>query len=212
MLQTFDVPAETGTVVVMTKWPKPGSVKTRLAASIGSERAARVQEIMLRETVARLFSSTRAIRLAVTPDDALGEARRVFPSTRPTGQGAGDLGQRIDRAIRSALAYAHAVVVVGADSPDIPLSIVEEAFERLERVDLVLGPAADGGVYLIGMTQPHDGLFRDVAWGTPSVFGSLEANAARLTLATAILSPWRDVDTLGDLLAWQARDALVRPQ
>jgi len=96
--------------------------------------------------------------------------------------------------------YRH-VFLVGTDVPSLPLTHYRDAVQSLTRHDLILGPAKDGGYYLIGMTAPHPELFADIPWSTDQVMGLTQQKAAAAGLKTALLPAWSDVDTLDDLHA-----------
>ena len=127
-------------------------------------------------------------------------------SYRP--QGNGDLGCRMETALADAFGQGHeSVVIIGSDIPDITSDIVQEAFEKLQTTDLVLGPAADGGYYLIGlnmsaMQQSHGQLFENIAWGTEKVLSQTLENATRIGLSHALLVTLKDVDRPDDLVVW----------
>jgi rSAM/selenodomain-associated transferase 1 len=186
---------------VFAKWPRPGLVKTRLAAVLGADRAAQIADAFLRDTLDRLGEVNRAIRrvIAFAPD----EARTDFAylaggqfDLRP--QGEGDLGIRMKRLLSAELAAgADAVAIIGTDSPTLPVSLVEAAFRELEQADVVLGPAMDGGYYLLGCARRVPPIFDGIAWGTSRV---LIDTMARLPAGfrLALLPPWYDVDTPDD--------------
>ena len=100
------------------------------------------------------------------------------------------------------------VVIVGTDTPSLPLERYQQALTALDSHDLVLGPALDGGYYLIGLKQPQPELFTGIAWSTDRVLAATQEKAARLGLKTALLPLWRDVDTVEDLKALIAAAAL----
>ena len=107
----------------------------------------------------------------------------------------GSLGDRL------AAAFAHLLrvpgdraVIIGSDSPDLPLPYLKRAFQALKHRDVVLGPAVDGGYYLIGLRRTAPALFREVAWGTPTVFEQTLATIEREHLTLALAPPWYDVD------------------
>ena len=93
------------------------------------------------------------------------------------------------------------VLIIGTDAPTLPLDHVKQALTRLEQHDLVLGPALDGGYYLIGLKRPIQALFHDIPWSTDQVLKRTQEQAAKAGLTVALLEPWRDVDTLDDLQA-----------
>ncbi len=115
-------------------------------------------------------------------------------------QGPGDLGRKMLRAFRGAFREgSEMAALVGSDLPGLGLRIVEEAFGFLRRADLVLGPARDGGYYLVGMKAPCPGLFEGIPWGTALVLEETLARAQRLGLGVELLEPLADVDRPEDL-------------
>lgn len=118
-------------------------------------------------------------------------------------QGEGDLGDRMAQSVAAAFAAgARCVVVIGTDCPEVGAELLHQAFVALEQHDLVLGPATDGGYYLIGLRQPFPELFRQVAWGTEVVLSQTVAIAQALALTVAYLPPLTDVDRPDDLPIW----------
>ncbi len=192
-------------LAVMAKWPSPGEVKTRLAETIGGAEAARVQLDMLRETVRLQLGRGFFDCIAGSPDEALERFRQAFPSARVIAQGGGDLGARMESVAARLLECRRAVIILGADSPDLPVEYVDEGLERLGQADAVLGPCIDGGFYLIGLKAVHAKLFEGVEWGGPGVLKQVLTNATALGLETALLPRWQDIDTIADLVEWQAR-------
>ena len=123
----------------------------------------------------------------------LGEDVTLMP------QVAGDLGHRMRCALDAALEVASEACVVGTDVPDLTAGLVEEAFEGLSNADLVIGPAEDGGYYLLALKRPIPELFEGVPWSTAEVLSRTLAAARRLGLEARTLETLRDVDTLDDL-------------
>lgn len=121
-------------------------------------------------------------------------------------QGAGDLGRRMERMLVSARTRDAAGVIIGADSPDLPVAYVEKAFDLLEEPGLVLGPSADGGYYLVGCRGDVPSIFDlGPAWGGPRVF-ALTIEAVRdLAVAHHLLPEWEDVDDFEGLRRLSAR-------
>ena len=95
------------------------------------------------------------------------------------------------------------VVLIGSDCPEITAPVLSSAFSLLTAHDLVLGPARDGGYYLIGLTAPYPELFQDMPWGTDAVLAQTQIRAARLGLRTALLEPLTDIDRPEDLPVWE---------
>jgi rSAM/selenodomain-associated transferase 1 len=186
---------------IFAKQPTPGQVKTRLAAATSPEFAAQVADAMLRDTLDRLAAMDAERWLVFTPNDAaptIGEYAAGRYELTP--QGDGDLGQRLRRFLEEHMrSGTERIVVVGADSPTLPVDFVVNAFSKLQCAEVVLGPANDGGYYLIGCTRSVPAAFDGIAWGGSTV---LTESIARLDTATrlALLPPWYDVDTFED---WQ---------
>jgi rSAM/selenodomain-associated transferase 1 len=180
---------------LFAKWPAPGAVKTRLTSD--SDRAARIARAFLLDTIASLAGLPARRVLAFAPADA-GPAFAALAGGRfdLVPQGDGDLGRRMADFIEGRLAEgAERIVLVGADSPTLPAVHVERAFAELNAADVVLGPATDGGYYLVGIARRLPPIFDGVPWGTAAV---LEATVARLVNPSwrlALLPPWYDVDT-----------------
>jgi len=186
-------------LVVMAKHPARGRVKTRLAASLGARAACSLYRAFVLDLAARLralpYHVTWAYWPATAPFAALVRGARCRP------QEGNDLGERIVRAVAAELAEGPGpVLVIGADAPHVPAGSLAEAAEALaEGAELVLGPAADGGYYLIGLRAPAPGLFTGIAWGGAGVLAATLARAARLGLRTHLLPPTFDVDDAADL-------------
>jgi rSAM/selenodomain-associated transferase 1 len=155
----------------------------------------------VRDLVRRFGAPRFAVRWAVAPPDEGFATRFGLPAIACFPQSGADLGARMQAAFRAALDRAPATgrcVLIGSDMPQLRIELVEEAFARLADVDLVLGPAEDGGYYLIAMREPHD-VFRNVAWSSPTVLDDTLAQARELGLAVALLEPGFDVDEPSDL-------------
>jgi uncharacterized protein len=193
---------------VLAKQPLPGLVKTRLAAETSPQWAARVAAAFLTDSLDRLASIDAHRVLAYAPPEA-----ESFFSQLARGRFAlmpqveGDLGQRMaaffDQQFQTGPTK---MVLLGIDSPTLPLSYVEEAFEKLDRADLVLGPATDGGYYLVGcsggrisnLSSPLPPIFENVTWGRPNVLKTTVARLQDSSWKLELLPSWYDVDTLND--------------
>jgi len=215
-------------LVVMARWPAPGRCKSRLAAGTGARRAAAIQAQLTAHTLAAAQQS-RNLRSSAghlpPPDlvlavDGLGNRaaqrwRATFPGTRVRRQGRGSLAVRLQRQLGHARREgARVVVVVGSDLPTLQASDLLAAFEALERVPLVLGPAHDGGYWLIGLAGdaaaangPAIRLFCGVdgaiAWGSERVLAQTLAAAAAAGLPWQLLREHGDLDRPEDLQTWQ---------
>jgi rSAM/selenodomain-associated transferase 1 len=200
------------TLGLFAKRPAPGQVKTRLAAATSAEWAARVAEAFLLDLLEALASFDARKVLAFAPPSERGY---FVPVTQGrfelTPQHDGDLGQRMAHFFAEQFAqHAERVVLVGTDAPTLPVPCIEQAFEELKRADVVLGPATDGGYYLIGCARCVPPIFDGIAWSSPSVLAETIAAIAAARLRLALLSPWYDVDTLEDWRMLQGHLAALR--
>jgi rSAM/selenodomain-associated transferase 1 len=191
-------------VALFAKPPRPGAVKTRLSPSLPATEAALLFQAFLSDAAARVRAQPRARRILYLAEGlAEGEAddwASGFDEVRL--QAGADLGERMARAFDEMLpAPGNRAVVIGADSPDLPADTLPRAAEALDRCDLVLGPARDGGYYLVGLSRRAPELFRGVTWGGAEVFAESMEHARRLGLHAETLPPWWDVDEPADLVA-----------
>src|SRR4029453_17512182 len=192
-------------VVVMAKYPSPGTVKTRLSAQIGATTACRLYAAFVGDLAERLTRAGLPVCWAVWPPDAL-FATLVPPGQRCIPQVAGDLGQRMEAAMRACRdVLPLPVIVLGADAPHLePARLTEAAAALAGGADVVLGPATDGGYYLIGQTEPSPALFRDIAWGSSEVLDATLTRAHAAGLRVHLLAPTFDVDDADGLAALRA--------
>lgn len=209
------VPTASRRVIVMLKYPRPGAVKTRLVPALGEHRACALHRALVAHTLAttadfsarNAFPVTIEARLAGAPDEPAARAW-LGPAVVLRDQGDGDLGRRMERAVAAAFAEgAESVVVIGGDCPQLTADHLSTAFAALAAADVVLGPAADGGYYLIGLRRSLPALFHGIAWGGPEVFAQTLAAARALDIEPALLTTLRDVDLPEDLAVWAATPA-----
>lgn len=199
----------------MAKHPAPGRVKTRLAAALGDETACALSRAFILDLADRLDGLPYAVTWAYWPPDA--PFAVLVPGACCRAQEGGDLGARMRNAIDAALAdRAAAAIVIGADVPHVDAAVLAEAAEALaDGTDVVLGPAHDGGYYLIGVAEPRVMLFEGIAWGSRDVLATTLARAAGAGLRSHLLPATFDVDEPADIVALQAllsrgRDDLPR--
>jgi uncharacterized protein len=198
-----DRPAPRRALIVLAKAPAAGTAKTRLCPPLTPEEAAAFAAASLADTlaVARSVPGCRVI-LGHPPGaesalaDALGDALPPTVVVPP-----GDIGVAMCYAIDCALDHrATQVALIGSDLPSLPPAHIEEAFARLDAgADVVLGPATDGGYYLIAATAPHPDLFTGITWSTATVYTQTVTKVAAAGLALATIPPWYDIDTSADL-------------
>jgi len=192
-------PAEKGVVCVFAKPPRAGEVKTRLAAEIGPGVAARLATAFLEDTLASLREIPVRVVLASTePPDGLPPADECWL------QGDGDLGERLERMLCRALGEAPWAAAIGADSPGFPLGVLEEAEQMLSSLDVALGPADDGGFYLIATRRCPPQMLAGVTWSAPDTLLQVERRLRTVGLSTGRVARWFDVDTVDSLRRLEA--------
>ena len=200
-------------IILFTRYPEPGTTKTRMIPKLGAEGAAELQRQMTRHIVSRVaqFAGLYSTPLEVRFD---GGNKNLMEAWLGIGldyspQGKGDIGLRMGRALADGFGSGYdPVVIIGSDIPAITADIVEKAFEGLKVHDLVLGPAVDGGYYLIGMhktafIEANLRLFNGIRWGTDKVLSRTLAVAKELRLKYILLDTLDDVDRPQDLEVWQ---------
>lgn len=201
-------PSTDAHLLVFARVPALGRVKSRLAAGVGQPAALAVYRELLAITRTAIAASgvPATVWLADTagPKPTASEAAD-WPEMTICCQENGDLGQRMAAAFTAAFAAgAGRVAIIGTDCPGLQAAHLSQAFALLASHDVVLGPATDGGYYLLGLRQPQPELFQHKVWSTDSVLADTLADAQRLGLRVALLPELRDVDTVVDLVAWRA--------
>jgi len=195
-------------LVIFAKAPIPGEVKTRLCPPLTPDEAATlhgsfVLDMLERTKLAVAKSQLPFHRyLACAPSSELVffKIMEERQGVRLLDQGGDDLGQRMHQTFVDLFAKGYKqIIIVGTDVPTLPLSVYQEALTLLGKSDVVLGPALDGGYYLIGLKQPAEHLFIGVPWSTDQVLAVTQQNAKTLGLSVGLTTPWRDIDTIADL-------------
>jgi len=197
----FKKPMRVERLIVFLKAPRPGAVKTRLAASLGTEGACAVY----RRLVERLLwemAPLPEVELRFTPDDAAAEIRSwIGEHWVLAPQGSGDLGERLAAAAATAFrGGAKRVALIGSDCPEVMRADITAAWTGLLAHEVVLGPAQDGGYWLIGLRAPQPGLFAGMPWSTPAVLEETLARCREARLSVGRLRELADIDTEAD---WQ---------
>ena len=196
-------------LIVFTRYPIPGSTKTRLIPALGAEGAADLQRQMTEhtlESVRPLAEEGIGVRVLFDGGEAgemtqwLGEELDLAP------QGEGDLGDRMNNAFTGSFQEGfEKVVVIGTDCPSLDSESVMEAFDLLNENTLVLGPATDGGYYLIGIRSDapewlYELVFKNIPWGTDQVLNATVNALAETGLDVGLLDEKADVDEPEDLV------------
>ena len=205
-------------VIVFAKNPVPNQVKTRLVPTFSPEQAATLYTAFLRdgcETLAQL--SGVDLIVAYAPPEAEPDLRGLIGDNAiyipQRGMG---LGKRLTSATQWAVEHGYTkILLVGSDSPTLPISYISEAFIQLDSRDIAIGPSTDGGYYLIGFsarkvetTVPF--VFENIAWSTASVFRQTVARIRSVKATVGLLPPWYDIDTAEDLAFLYAHISATR--
>lgn len=186
-------------LLIFTRYPEDGRVKTRLIPALGAAGAKRLHRRMTEDTVSKL-KGTANIEVCYDGGDEGLMREWLGGEFIYTPQGPGNLGERLHAAFLRAFRQGEdRVAAVGTDCPGLEKTHMEEAFFLLTRQDLVLGPAADGGYYLIGLRNMYPEIFTGIPWGTGEVFRQTKKKAAAMELKTAVLAELTDVDRPEDL-------------
>jgi len=192
-------------VIIMTRYPEPGQVKTRLIPALGEEGACRLHQRMVEHTMAtaRNFSFVFSSELFVffyggsemLMKSWLGSDAWYLP------QLAGDLGVKISAAFHAVFDRGFkTAILIGTDCPDIDNNILSESFSLLEKTEMVIGPAADGGYYLLGLKKRHDNLFKGIDWGSDQVLSQTLSVAGNAHIRVSCLQELADIDRPEDLM------------
>lgn len=191
------------TILVFLKSPEPGKVKTRLAATIGAQRAADLYCGWIGEVFGRLQPLRERMRVVGFveggPLSAFREWTQLADDWWP--QPEGDLGHRLQDGFRRAHAGGGAVVAVGTDCLELDAEVVMRAVAELRGHDAVFGPAADGGYYLVGTARALPGFFAGIRWSSEHTLADHLARCCDRCWSAGLLSPRHDIDTWDD---WQA--------
>lgn len=192
-------------LVVFARPPALGRVKTRMEARFGPEEVLELYRAMLLDTL-ELARSVRnrfpSVVIYWAPEERARDSEReaAFASAQQRVQQGSDLGERMYNALSDELARGHdRVVLIGCDSPDLPPEVLLEAFDRLDEVDYVLGPADDGGYYLVGSRRALREPFTGIDWSRPTVLDETVARLERFAVRFALLRRWYDLDRPEDL-------------
>jgi rSAM/selenodomain-associated transferase 1 len=194
--------------MLFTRYPVPGQVKTRLIPHLGAKAAAALQRRMTEHVLAQVTGAAQRLPLAVEVYFAggsqaqmqawLGDSAICYP------QGEGSLGDRLIAAFRQTFERGRpGAIAIGSDCPALATEHLAAAVEALQRVDVALGPATDGGYYLIGLRQLEPALFEGIDWGTDKVLAQTLAVASAQGLTVEQLAPLTDIDRPEDLPQWE---------
>ncbi len=198
-------------LAIMAKAPRAGHVKTRLASVCSSALVVQLYRALIEDTIA--LGRTVGVSIVVVCPSADAEEITAWmpPDVHVVPQGGQGLADGLASAFELLCEPPRRVIAFNGDSPHLPPAVLESAFAALADHDLVLGPCADGGFYLVGATRTHAGLFDSHAMGAGCALDALIAQTRRLGLSSAVIAEHYDVDVPEDL-ARLARELLPRPE
>lgn len=200
-------------IIVFARRPNSSDVKTRLAASVGRRRASTIYGALLRRTVAVAESVPFARRLlmpATRKDLTYFRSHYVRRGWKVSAQCAGSLGHRMRQALGSVLLTGHPAILIGSDIADLTTTDLNEAVLALsDGVDAVIGPTADGGYWLIGLSQEVKGLFRNIPWSSSRVYERTTGHLEREGINWQALTLRHDIDTARDLIRYRSDDSTM---
>lgn len=190
---------EDNLLLIFIKNPEPGKVKTRLAATVGPQKAYQIYLKLLSITIdaASEADADRQVWYSsyIDSEDFISES--TFVKKAQSGE---DLGARMLYAFESGFNEGYKnIVIIGSDCPDVNPGVLEKAFSELREHDLVIGPSADGGYYLLGMKNLYKTLFGEIDWSTERVLEQTLEKANSLSLSVTCLPELNDIDTVEDL-------------
>jgi rSAM/selenodomain-associated transferase 1 len=198
-------------LVIMAKAPRPGAVKTRLAVNLSVEAVTSFYCCLLKDTLA-LARSLRGVEVAIMcpPSDIIELSELAGEEVGVVGQSGDGLAAGLNSVFSRF--RPRPTIAFNSDSPHLPPSILEDAFQTLAAQDLVVGPTHDGGYYLVGAKDSHPRLFANNGMGTSSALERLLAQARALGLSTGLVEYFYDIDVVDDLsrLAEELRSAPAR--
>lgn len=206
------------TLIVFVRYPDPGKVKTRIARELGAEKAAEIYSLIAGSVIEEVSGSDNYGTVIYFDPPEKEDAIRKWLGRGDVSyepQSGVTVGERMSDAFdRVFSGGAEKAVLIGTDIPQITGEIVTEAFRLLEYEDAVIGPAQDGGYYLLGLKKPAPHLFSDIEWGSETVFEQTIGRIRKLNISYKSLDTLRDVDTAGDispgLLEWLTDGSKLR--
>ena len=183
-------------VVLFTRYPEPGRAKTRLIPALGANRAAQLHRALTERTLQAVRSSGLELELRTTGARTAAFEEWLGPASI-IDQGDGDLGERLARA-----GPPYPTIFIGSDAPDLAPALLRRAAGALDQATAVIGPAEDGGYWLLGLSRAVDGVFEGVEWGTSSVFDQTMKRLNAAGIEPVLLPQLADCDRPEDLVRW----------
>ncbi|MFK7931703.1 MAG: TIGR04282 family arsenosugar biosynthesis glycosyltransferase [Myxococcota bacterium] len=193
--------------LLFTRFPRPGSVKTRLAATVGEQLATEFYRRCVESVIQAVHGADVDVVVLVAEASDVAAVRGWLGSAHEVhAQVDGGLTERLTIAVQQAFDRGHpSVMVLASDTPELDAAVVRRAVDALSETDAVLGPALDGGYFLLGLTSPLPSVFEGISWSTAHVADETRARLAAAGQTWSELSPLADVDVEQDLRAYGRR-------
>jgi len=188
-------------LLIFIKNPEKGKVKTRLAATVGDDRALAIYKALMGHT-RNIALATNAERLLFYSEHINLNDKWSVADFQKSLQVKGDLGSKMKAAFANAFKKSQRVVIIGSDCASLTSDIVADAFAKLDSNDFVIGPAMDGGYYLLGMRSFQPAVFENIEWSTASVFPDTLKNIEGLGMTCGLLPELSDIDYEEDWDRW----------
>jgi rSAM/selenodomain-associated transferase 1 len=188
-------------LIIFAKEPKRDKIKTRLSNYLSSSQCVKLYRAFLKDTMGMIKDVKCSRKIIAFDSDTKNPKylKSIAPHFIFYRQKGKNLGQRMHNVFKFAARNPSKIVIIGSDSPTLPSGYIEEAFRKLDRNDIVIGPSRDGGYYLIGLKKACGGLFKGIKWSSDRVLEKTVMNAAALKKKIFLLEKWYDVDKLEDL-------------
>jgi len=184
-------------LIIFVRKPEYGKVKTRLAATLGKTKALKMYELLLQHTHSEA-GKTEAEKFVFYTDELCTDD--IWNDYKKFAQRGNDLGSRIENAFKNIFdEHYENIIIIGSDCFELSNEIIETAFSLLKKNDVVIGPAKDGGYYLLGMKKMYPSIFENINWSTSEVFYQTIQKIRSLNLSYELLPVLSDVDTVHDL-------------
>jgi|YNPNPStandDraft_1061719.scaffolds.fasta_scaffold29926_1 rSAM/selenodomain-associated transferase 1 len=204
------LPTNDACLLIFVRYPKRGEVKRRLSLILDEDTVLDLYRCFVIDTMSLAFRVSVPFIICYTPSESLSLFKKWLGSSYDYAPQTGrDLGERMMNSFQYAFKHGYKrVVLIGSDCPDLPERLVSDAYESLGKHDVVLGPAADGGYYLIGLREQalDPTLFQGVEWGASNVFNETMNRCSLKGYTVSVLPQWWDVDTCDDLVAMIKRN------
>jgi rSAM/selenodomain-associated transferase 1 len=205
-------------LIVFVREPVLGKVKTRLAKGIGDEKALVVYRFLLEHTL-QICTAINCIKEIYYADLMVANDRWSLPGFNKNTQSGEDLGRRMYNAFKACFEHGYTkVIIIGSDCYELNTGIIDKAYRKLDRQDVVIGPTFDGGYYLLGLTQLLPEIFENKSWSTDLVVRQTLQDLRKKSLAFSLLDQLNDIDNADDLktsgldrLLITSEDEIARP-